>query len=49
MTTLVAIGRFALSESERRSATLSAKNRDVELVERHRQGDASAFLEIVDT
>ncbi|TDI14525.1 MAG: sigma-70 family RNA polymerase sigma factor [Acidobacteria bacterium] len=49
MTTLVPIGRFALSESERRSATLSARNSDAELVERHRQGDASAFLEIVDT
>jgi RNA polymerase sigma-70 factor (ECF subfamily) len=41
--------RFALSESEVGSATLSARTGDAELVERHRQGDPSAFLEIVDT
>ena len=38
-----------MSESERHSATLSSRDSDAELVARHRQGDASAFLEIVDT
>lgn len=37
-----------MSESEGSSVALSPRSGDLELVERHRKGDPSAFLEIVD-
>ena len=45
----IASGRAASSESEGGCVPLDARAADLELVERHRKGDPSAFLEIVDS